>query len=99
MSDEQRIAVIAALRPGMAERARSLLEGGPVFEIEDVGLTRHSVYVSGDAVVFVFEGENVEALVQSLVNDPVVSASFGAWGPLIEGAPHVAHEQYFWRRS
>ena len=30
------------------------------------------------------------------VDDMVVSASFSAWAPLLEGTPQLAHELYHW---
>lgn len=92
----QRIAVIGKLRPGSLERAEEIVEHGPPFELVEAGVERHSVFVSSDFVVFVFEGLNVERVVDRLVNNPVVSASFSVWGPILDGTPHLAHERFFW---
>jgi hypothetical protein len=46
--------------------------------------------------VFSFKGLHVERMVSKLVNDPVHSAAFGAWAPLLEDGPQVAHEAYHW---
>ena len=92
----QRIAVIAKLRPGSEDEARSLLESGPPFSPEELGLTSHDVYLGHGTVVFVFVGPDVEREGARLLNDPVRSASFSAWGPLLEGAPSIAQPVYHW---
>jgi hypothetical protein len=92
----ERIAVIAQLRPGSEERAKSLLAAGPPFEPATLGLTSHDVYLGHDAVVFVFEGREVERSVSDLVNDPASSGSFSAWGPILDGSPTLARSAYRW---
>jgi hypothetical protein len=99
MVSPQRIAVVGKLRPGSVERAQEIVDDGPPLVLEAAGLERHSVFVSSDWVVFVFEGVNVESVVDRLVDDPVVSANFSVWGPILEGTPELAHERFFWDRS
>jgi hypothetical protein len=93
----ERIAVIARLQPGAEGRAQALLEGGPPFDPETSGLVEHSVYIGNGLAVFVFEGDQVIRRLSDLVNDPVLSASFGAWAPVLADAPQLAHEAYHWR--
>ena len=92
----QRIAVIARLRPGSENEARNLIESGPPFSPDELGLTSHDVYLGDGNVVFVFIGPDVEREGARLLNDPVRSASFSAWGPLLEGAPSIAQPVYHW---
>jgi hypothetical protein len=47
-------------------------------------------------VVFVFEGSGIEARVRDLIDDPVRSAAFSIWGPLLEGTPELAREEFRW---
>jgi len=91
-----RIAVIARLEPGSEERARELLDAGPPFDLGATGIVEHAVYLGNDFIVFVFEGVDVEGRLAGLVNDPVLSASFGAWGPVLSDAPRLAREAYHW---
>ena len=91
-----RIAVTAKLRPGAEERARELLGAGPPFDPGPAGLTRHTVYVGGDAVVFVFEGEDLQRTLSELLNDRLHSGAFAAWAPLLEDQPRLAHPVYHW---
>lgn len=96
----QRIAVIARLKEGAADRARELLDQGPPFDPGTLGFDRHAVYVSEDEVLFIFEGARVGALVRTLSGaGPEARRAFSAWEPLLEGLPRLAQEAYFWRRS
>jgi hypothetical protein len=91
-----RIAVIARLRTGSRKRVEQIIEQGPPFVLDEAGLERHSVFLASDSVVFVFEGQDVERVVGLLVDDPAISATFGVWGPFLDGTPELAHERYFW---
>jgi hypothetical protein len=92
----ERVAVVARLRPDSHERASEILAEGAPYELGETGFRRHSVFLGEETVVFVFEGAGIEALVRDLVNDPARSAAFSIWGPLLEGAPELAHEQFYW---
>lgn len=91
-----RLAVVARLRPGSRERAIEILAKGPPYELGEAGFRRHSVFVAEDHVVFLFEGSGIEELVRDLVNDPTRSAAFSVWGPLLEGTPALAPEEFHW---
>jgi hypothetical protein len=95
-SPVERLVVTLKLRKGTDERAAKLIAAGPPFDPADLGLARHAVYLGGDLVIFAFEGEDVEERVRVLINDPVRSASFAAWVPLLAGRPALAHEVYYW---
>jgi hypothetical protein len=88
--------VIAQLRPDCEERAKRLLAAGPPFDPSGLGLTSHDVYLGHRAVVFAFEGPDVERQLADLVNDPASSGSFSAWGPLLDGSPMIARSAYHW---
>jgi hypothetical protein len=47
-------------------------------------------------VIFAFEGKEVEERVRMVIDDPVRSASFVAWVPLLAGRPALAYEVYYW---
>lgn len=91
-----RIAVVAPLVPGMGKAAEALIAAGPPFELSATGVTAHSVFLSGGEVVFLFEGPEVDLALDELVGDPVVSASFARWAPLLAGAPRLAREACGW---
>jgi nucleotide-binding universal stress UspA family protein len=91
-----RIAVTARLRPGAEAGARELLTAGPPFDPSRAGLTRHTVFMRGDLVLFVFEGEDVGRTLSGLLDDRLRSGAFAAWGPLLAEAPRLAHAAYHW---
>jgi hypothetical protein len=90
------VAVVARLREGAEARARELVAEGPPFDPREMGFDRLAVYLSPGEVIFHFEGKGAAQKLAGVVDDMVVSASFGAWAPLLEGTPRLAHESYFW---
>ncbi len=92
----ERVAVVAKLLPGSRERAVQILAKGAPYGLALAGFRRHSVFLAEEAVVFVFEGPGIEGLVRDLVNDPVRSAAFAVWAPLLEGTPALAKEEFYW---
>jgi hypothetical protein len=94
-----RLAVVARLRPGSREEAIEILAKGAPYELGEAGFRRHSVFVAAEDVVFLFEGSGIEELVRDLVDDPVRSAAFSVWGPLLEGTPVLAREEFYWEAS
>ena len=98
----EQIALVARLKPGAEPRAAELIAKGPPFDPGELGITRHSVYLAADAVVFVFEGHEVESAVDDLVEDPLrwtVNQAFDAWRPLVDGDPRIARPAYVWESS
>jgi hypothetical protein len=98
----EQIAVVAHLRPGAEPEARRLVEGGAPFDPAEAGLERHAVYVSADEVVFVFEGPEVEWIVDEMVDAPFqwrLAEAFAAWRTLIDGQPRIARPAYAWSRE
>ena len=92
----ERVAVVAKLRPGSRERASQILAKGAPYALDQAGFRRHSIFLGEEAVVFVFEGSGIEGLVRDLVDDPTRSAAFSVWGPLLEGTPALAREEFYW---
>ncbi len=95
----QRVVVTAKLKAGSHEAAAELLRAGPQYDPGDIGIVRHGVYLGSSEVVFLFEGPDVENRLRDLLNDQAVTASFAAWGPLLEGTPSAAHELFFWEAA
>jgi hypothetical protein len=95
----ERIALVARLKADAEPRAAELIAAGPPFELEESGLASHTVYLSAGEVVFVFEGPEVEWIVDDLVDNPFrwrVAEALKAWSPLIEGEPRIARAAYGW---
>ena len=95
----EQIAIVARLKSGAEPQAAELIAKGAPFDPAELGIIRHSVYLAADAVVFVFEGHEVESAVDNLVEDPFrwkVNGAFDAWRPLVEGDPRIARPAYVW---
>lgn len=94
-----RLVIVARLREGAHEEAEALIAASPPFDPDELGLHRHSAYLTAGEVVFIFEAPEVEWIVNDIVDDPVVSAAFEPWHRLVDGAPRLAHERYSWSRE
>jgi len=94
-----RLMIVARLHEGAHEEAEALIANGPPFDAEELGFHRHAVYLTAGEIVFLFEAPEVEWIVNDIVDDPVVSAAFEPWHRLVEGAPRLAHERYYWSRE
>ncbi len=93
-----RVMIVARLARGRNADAERLIANGPPFDPQAVGLHSHSVFLTATEVIFLFEAPEVEWIVDDLVNDPVISAAFSAWQPLLDGPPRLAHERHAWQR-
>jgi hypothetical protein len=94
-----RLMIVARLRDDAHDEAESLLRKGPPFEPESVGLERHAAYLTSSELVFFFEGPEVEWTVNELIDDPAIASFFAPWEKLIDGAPRLAHERYYWSQA
>jgi hypothetical protein len=94
-----RLAVIAKLRRDVEAQAEELIDQGPPFDPSNLGFERHSVYLTGDHALFVFEGGGLDKLMRSVLKDPSTVGAFRKWENLIEGMPRVAREAYHWERE
>jgi hypothetical protein len=99
MAGMERLAVIARLRPDAEARAAELVEQGPPFSPKEIGFSRHSVFLSGDHVVFVFEGGKLNDLLRAVVKAPSSAAALREWEQVLEGMPRIAREVYSWERG
>jgi hypothetical protein len=95
------IAIVARLRPGSEEQAAELIRKGPPFDPGERGFGRHAVYLSAGEVVFVFEGDEVEWLVEEMVGEPagVLASALAEWEDLVEGPPRIARAAFAWERD
>jgi hypothetical protein len=92
------VMIVARLAPGTNAQAERLIRSGPPFDPDELGFHRHRVFLTATEVVFLFEAPEVEWIVDDLVNDPVISATFAAWRSLLDGPPRLAHLHYSWER-
>lgn len=95
----ERVAIVARLKPGAAGRAHELLAGGPPFDLDQTGIERHSVFASATEVVFLFEGHQVEWIVDELIDGQFhyeLEDAFEKWRAIVDGPPRIAREQFGW---
>jgi hypothetical protein len=96
----ERVAIIARLEEGNEQRAIELVEAGPPFDLAESGIARHNVYVSSSEVVFVFEGPQVEWIVDDLIDEPFnheLRQALDQWREIVVGQPRIAREQFGWQ--
>ncbi len=75
------------------------LEEGPPFEVAELGLERHHVFVSEREVVFFFEGESAAAAVDALARSAGVLKAAVRWRRILAGRPRLAQERFGWTRT
>lgn len=92
------VAVVVPIRRGTAEAARRLVEEGPPFEVERLGLERHHVFVSEREVVFFFEGDSATSAVDAISRSPHVLNAAVRWRGILAGRPRLAQERFGWKR-
>lgn len=93
------VAVVVPIRRGTAEAARRLVEGGPPFDLEQLELDRHHVFVGEREVVFFFEGESAAAAVDALSRSPGVLKAAVRWRGILAGRPRLTEERFGWTRA
>jgi hypothetical protein len=95
----ERVAIVARLKEGNGPQAAELIADGPPFDLAESGIVRHSVYLSAGEVVFVFEGHQVEWMVDDLISDPsqfALQSAFDQWRPIVDDSPRIARERFGW---
>ena len=96
----ERVAIIARLKEGSEQRAAELVGAGPPFDLTDTGIVRHSIYISASEAVFVFEGPEVEWIVDELIDEPFhyeLQRALEQWREIVDGQPRVARERFGWQ--
>jgi hypothetical protein len=53
---EQKVAVLAQIRPGCRDKLAQELENGPPFDLAEHGFSRHEAFLGDTTLVLVFEG-------------------------------------------
>lgn len=96
----EQLAIVATLRSGTEDEAKRLINLGPPYDPAEHGFTRHSVFLSPNEVIFVFDAPEVEEHLDALVADQsswVVQSTFEAWRPVLDGEPRIAPLAFSWR--
>ncbi|MBD0291364.1 MAG: hypothetical protein ICV74_08925 [Thermoleophilia bacterium] len=95
----ERVAVVAKLKPNCADRARELVEEGPPFDPIALELERHSVFLSEEQAVFVFEGPRVNTLFRMVAEAGTAAGAFARWERILDGIPRLTREVWSWERD
>jgi hypothetical protein len=98
----ERVAIIARLKEGSEQRAAELVGAGPPFDLTNTGIVRHSIYISASEAVFVFEGHEVEWIVDQLIDEPFhyeLRRALEQWAEIVDGRPRIARERFGWQRE
>jgi len=96
----ERVAIVARLKEGYEQRAVELVAAGPPFDLADTGIVRHSIFISASEAVFVFEGPEVEWIVDQLVDEPFhdqLQHALEQWREIVDGQPRLARERFGWQ--
>jgi hypothetical protein len=94
----RRTAVVIPLREGSFEAVRLLLEAGPPFDPDRIGLYRHQVFLTPVEAIFVFESRLGEHALEPLLEQPELWQSAAAWHEHVSGPPRIAEDVYSWAR-
>jgi hypothetical protein len=95
----ERLVIVARLKEGSEVRAGELLDQGVPFDLAAAGIVRHSIYLSTSEVVFVFEGHEVEWIIDRLIDEPFhpkLHDALDEWRLIVDGMPRVARERFSW---
>jgi hypothetical protein len=93
----RKVAIIARLKDGCEAHAADLLDKGPPFDPHERRLESHTAYLSAGEVMFIFEGPDVDVILDEMVEnpyEPALTAALESWRPLIEGNPRIARPAY-----
>lgn len=96
---QRRTAVIIPLREGSLDEVRSLVEAGPPFDPDRIGLDRHDVFLTPTEAIFVFESRLGEKALEPLLEQPELWQSAAAWHEHVAGPPRIAEDAYSWTRA
>jgi hypothetical protein len=88
--------VLLPIRDGKEEQVRVLLEQGPPFVPDHVGLRQHHAFVADHHVVFLFEAERELPSVRKLLSGGELWRAAAAWRGMIAGPPLVSRPLYSW---
>src|SRR4029078_4214994 len=72
-----RLMIVARLVEGAPEDAEPLIAHAPPFAPDDLGFHRHAAYLTAGEVVFLFEGLQVEWILNDVVDDTIVAETVG----------------------
>lgn len=97
LATPRRATVVVPLKPGVLERARTIVDAGPPFDPAETALTRHELWLSEREAIFVFEANSEDGLA-ALLGQLDLWAAAVDWRDLVAGPPRLAQMSYAWER-
>jgi len=94
----RRTAVVIPLRAGSHDAVRSLVDAGPPFDPDRIGLDRHDVFLTQLEAIFVFESRLGDKALEPLLEQPELWETAAAWHEHVDGPPRIAEDVYSWAR-
>jgi hypothetical protein len=94
--DRERVVVVAGVKEGMRGRLQALIAEGPPFDVATSGLSRHEVLLAEDSVVFLFQGPQITATIERLMQAPELWQEAPGWEACLAGPPQLAEVAYAW---
>ncbi|MFL5819451.1 MAG: hypothetical protein ACJ76S_02040 [Solirubrobacteraceae bacterium] len=91
------VVITARVRPGSVDAVRRILGAGPPCDLETTSLEAHRVFVSGDELVFLFEGPHADEYGR-LVGPPSVLGQVELLSAHLAGPPRISEEIFSWAR-
>jgi len=92
----QLVGIVVPLRKRALADAAALIEQGPPFDLEAIGVARHDVLLSEREVIFLFEGTQLDETMQRLLRDPSVWQAASGWARVIAGPPRLVEQRFGW---
>ena len=94
----RRLAVVLPFRADSRDAVRALLDAGPPFDPEALGLDRHQVFLTASEAIFVFESDLGASALEPLLAEAHLWESAAAWHEHLAGPPQIAEDVYSWTR-
>jgi hypothetical protein len=91
--------VVVPLEEGARERAAELLRTGPPVDLEETQFDLHQVFLTDCEVVFLFEADGPDRILQLSAEDPALWKAAVAWRECMAGRPRVAATEFTWVRA
>jgi hypothetical protein len=94
----QHFLITVRIRRGSSETVREILREGPPFDLSETSLERHSVFLTGDELAFLFEGHHAEDEAGRLLSRPDVFGQASRLATHFAGRPRLPQEVFSWSR-
>ena len=97
MTDQvtERVAVVAKIQPGSRDQAAQIIAEGAPYDLGAAGFRRHTVFLA-ERLWSLFSRARTSRACPRARRRPHSLSFFSVWGPLLEGTPALAREEFYW---